>query len=946
MTDGAQDRQPDSATSRTSPAWLNVVAPIVSSMALYVLGFLGLIVLVNHFSFEPRLRNLLVFAIGVSALPAVCAAIQQGAGKFAPRAASRLFESINVCCAVAALLVLAFVGAASWRYGIDFWQRNALQAMRAVLGFYLALLATTAWLGYAKPAYLRRAASAIPHFDMRSVQTIAFAYAFVVAAIALFRIEPVNRHYNGLFSIFFPARPGSFPGPSQVLVAALLAISATAIAVLVLIAERRLERSDPVLLMRLQKLALPLAAVAAAIAFFDFSLAADALHYLTNIGPALHLIAGGTLMVDTFSQYGPGPVLLEYLAFQFGTPSFGAANIAVQLCNILFYILFLVALWQSTRHRLAALWLGLLVLTLWLSGWSYGDGNVNAAPSVLGARYLPPMLMAVALGTGAEGKRHSVLTFLASFLAACWSVEAVGGVLAVHCGYLALVNLRDRNFGRLIVDVALACLPIVAGLSTMSLAIWLVSGKMPAFAVYLGFFGSYNPIAAYWAVPFDGLFWGWIPILLAIMTVFGVCCQTAIVGRQGKLPHWTDHWLRHCLPAALLTTLTAAYFAGRAVDYVILIALLPFSLLLIPASLWLANVAASRDRIAVSLAVIPLIAFFWGSSFSLLYLFRVDSPYSLLVQECRDHGRCTPATLFQGISDTLHRQATLQLGTDVWSLTPYDQGIAVDTKHLIDRFAANDKEVTVLLGGNAILSDIALMYAGKWHTWPRSFTFTDELVPTLVARILATPVKLQTGNVVILRRDESNLGLLEGSILTLIRSTGSLCALEGSTTEVAPYRFWKNGDPKPAGGCMNQPVEESSAMSEAEKETLPALSVFIGNILSTVGTLPDGLIDLQMLRSARVQVPLQLIRGERLVSFWGEVAINKYGKSFTLDLFRTRHSVCRILLVGASRISGVVRVATSATLADEVSAPVTEEYAAQACAQHPGFIRLELDTPS
>jgi hypothetical protein len=961
MTDGAQDRPLDSTTSRTSPAWLNLVAPIVSGAALYVLSFLGLIVVVNHFGFEPRLRNLLVFAVSVSALPAACAAIQQVADRLAPRAASRLFESINVWCAVAALLVLAFVAVATWRSGgIDFWQHNALQAARAVLGLYLVLLAIVVglgvWLGlgprlapgYPKPAYLVRAEIAVLHFDMRSAQTIAFTYAFVVAIIALFRIEPANRHYNGLFSIFFPVKLGGFPSSSQVIVAALLAISAIVIPVLILLAERRLERRDPDLLLRIQKLALPLAGVAAAVFFFDFSLSADTLHYLTNVGPALHLLGGGTLMVNTFSQYGPGPVLLEYLAFQFGMPSFGAANIAVQLCNILFYILFLVALWQSTRHRLAALWLGLLVLTFWLSGWSYGDGNVNAAPSVLGARYLPPMLMAVALGAGAEGKRHSVPTFLASFLAACWSVEAVAGVIALHCGFLALLNLRDRSFGRLIVDVALACLPIVIGLTTMSLCTWLASGKLPAFAIYLGFFGSYNPMATYWAVPFDGLFWGWIPMLLAIMIVLGSCCQTAIFGRQGKLPPRTDYWQRHCLPAALLTTLTAAYFAGRAVDYVILIALLPFSLLLIPASLWLVNVAANRNWVAASLSAIPLIAFLWMSSFSLLYLYRVGSPYSLVVQECRDHGRCTPAALRQGLSDTLRRQLTFEPGTDVWSMNPYDQGIAVDTKHLIDRFAANDAEVTVLLGengdGNPLLSDIALMYAGKWHTWPRSFTFTDELVPALVARILATPVTLRTGNVVILRRDESNLGFLESSILKLIRSTGSLCALEGSTTELAPYRFWKNGDPKPAGGCMNRPDDDPPNMSEAEKEMLQALPVFIGDIQRASDTLPDGVIDRRTLRGARVEIPSQLVRGERLASFWGDVAINKYGKSLTLDLARTRHSVCLILLMGASQMPGVVRVATSATLADERNAPVTEEQASQACTRHPGFIRLILDT--
>ena len=283
-------------------------------------------------------------------------------------------------------------------------------------------------------------------------------------------------------------------------------------------------------------------------------------------------------------------------------------------------------------------------------------------------------------------------------------------------------------------------------------------------------------------------------------------------------------------------------------------------------------------------------------------------------------------------------------------MNPYDHGIAVDAKHLIDHFAADDAKVTVLLGENGdgaqLLSDVALMYAGKWHTWPRSFTFTDELVPGLVSRILAAPVTLRTGNAVILRRDEANLGSLESSILKLIRSTGSLCALDESTTEVAAYRFWKNGDPQPAGGCADRPVSEPSDISDAEKEMLQALPVLIGNIRSSGDALPDGPVDLATLKRARVEVPSQFVRGERLASFWGEAMLNKHGKDLTLDLFGTRHSVCRILLAGASRISGVARVATTGTLADERNSPVTDEQAAQACAQRPGLIRLILDARS
>jgi len=193
--------------------------------------------------------------------------------------------------------------------------------MQAALGVHLVLVAAVLRLRYARSAHLALADSRVLRLSPRSVQTLAFGYAFAAAVIALFRIEPGNQHFNGLFSVFFPSPPSGFPGSSQLAVAALLAIFSITIAACLLLIERRLEQRDPALLLRIQKLVFPLAAAAAVVFCFDFSLAADALHYMTNIGPALHLMSGGTLMVDTFSQYGPGPVLLMYAAFQFGPPS-------------------------------------------------------------------------------------------------------------------------------------------------------------------------------------------------------------------------------------------------------------------------------------------------------------------------------------------------------------------------------------------------------------------------------------------------------------------------------------------------------------------------------------------------------------------------------------------------------------------------------------------------
>src|SRR6202012_1631565 len=113
--------------------------------------------------------------------------------------------------------------------------------------------------------------------------------------------------------------------------------------------------------------------------------------------------------------------------------------------------------------------------------------------------------------------------------------------LALHCGVLAFLNLRDRTFRRFFIDCAWAVAPVAAGLITLSIGTLLASGRFPAFNIYLGYFSSYNPVSDFWGYPFSGLFWGWIPILLAVIVVLVTCSFAAITERKS---HDAEIWLR------------------------------------------------------------------------------------------------------------------------------------------------------------------------------------------------------------------------------------------------------------------------------------------------------------------------------------------------------------------------------------------------------------------
>ena len=61
----------------------------------------------------------------------------------------------------------------------------------------------------------------------------------------------------------------------------------------------------------------------------------------------MHLLNGGTLLVDTFSQYVPGPVLTTLAGVALGPLLLGTANIFVQCGIFIFYALVLVYLYRA-----------------------------------------------------------------------------------------------------------------------------------------------------------------------------------------------------------------------------------------------------------------------------------------------------------------------------------------------------------------------------------------------------------------------------------------------------------------------------------------------------------------------------------------------------------------------------------------------------------------------
>ncbi len=282
-----------------------------------------------------------------------------------------------------------------------------------------------------------------------------FFCALSAFLFSLFWIEPGAPHFNPITQFFSALLKPTLGQVLALLSAALAILSVAALAKF----ETRMRDEGTRHLQSIHRTGLGFAIGLTWLCYFDFSLPADALHNMTNIGPALHLRFGEVLMVDTFSQYGPGPVLVTLLGLTLGPTTAPMGNIVVQIQSLLFYSLWLVCLYRMSTLKLPSLLIGFLSIGILMAGWGQGEGNVNFAPSIIGPRYLPILLMVLAISFLRPPARHSTLTAVSTMIAGMWSAEALIGSLGIRPRLLGMLGLRDRAIVRILADGILACSP-------------------------------------------------------------------------------------------------------------------------------------------------------------------------------------------------------------------------------------------------------------------------------------------------------------------------------------------------------------------------------------------------------------------------------------------------------------------------------------------------------
>jgi hypothetical protein len=795
----ASDAKPDHPTNRATN-WMqghtlgigSKLEITVRILATNLVELLYALVILRLFRLSPSNYKLAVFSSILVVLPVGCAVLIRISRRFSRKSndlidlASKLIVFV-FGCSLACLSVIV------WLFTIplpitDHIIRLSLIAFACMHFGLLAagLRATPTW-------------QARLIFWMRYLLTfgehisLTFSFTLIVSATMLmtFYIGVGNPFLNVIFNLIDGLNP--MPGRVTLILAPMLAAAVVASCFQLVAWETGHQIRGEQRISVVRRIAMVLAVAAVAYFYFDYKFQTDVLHFLTNVGPASQIVLADSVpMVTAFSQYGPGPMAVTWLTFLVTSPSFQAANILSQLHSIAFYSVILLCLYRMTPYRLAALWLGFFAVGVLMAGWGGGNGSLNVVPSSMGMRYLPNGILVLAISFLPTDRRLSTAAFLAVVLSALWSFETLAGSVAIFGLFLLICSVRERNMAGFFRNLFAGIIaPVVVAMILTSCVTLFWAGQLPDYGVYLQFARVYNMTSEYWSLDASGAFLGWIPVAAAVMTVLTLGWLSAIDANDRPSPFCSDTLVYRFIPMAALVGFMSSYFAGRSVDFTLIISFLPLSAIIIPAMLEVFYDAMSGNGASLQLAVVPAFVTFVVLSFSFNAIYRNNSPYSTAISECLYRGNCTPSSL----SKVAAQRYALRPMLDQSANPAYfdTTGLAQDAIGLIRRYAPDRKKIALFLGiyPNSVWSvytNTILVLVGKGHRWPISYVLSDEINPLLRREIVNADVELQEGEIVFIRSDESKLGALEAEIVAKIRSGSRLCPVSPPGRLVTAYR--------------------------------------------------------------------------------------------------------------------------------------------------------------
>ena len=768
----------------------------VAQLSIICLGFiLHTFVLLKVVGVDPRHFDFIFYAIIAIVIP-ILSAIVFGLchsrilsfGSYRVDANSTF--SILVIAASIMFVVLS-VSIWSGQIAKESWQPVAVTGLK-VLSAVHVLVSVCAWF----QSYCHRFddchSSAIGTSPTRSTLSISPFTALVIVVITILMSFQLKDHMpllGPIYDLFAGLRPP--PGLWLQVTSLTLACFVVAVVFPLLRYEQHLTGDR---LQRVRRRALLGTLGATAILYFDVRFNSDVLHNLTNAGPANQLIrAGGVPMVDAFSQYGLGPMLMTWMGFIIDRPSLNTANVVAQIHSLVLYCCVLWCMYRISNRKLAALWLGFFAVAVLLSGWWSGNYSLNSVPSSQGLRFLPCTLVVFAISLIPLEKHSSI--FLSATIALCtlWSFEALIGGFAIASLYLGLEFTRCRQPTALLRSmVHTLALPIAIATAVLSSLTLSWGGQLPNIMTYLDFALVYNMSSTFWSISASGQFFGWIPVAMVVAT--GISMAWLVALRFGPTidPVSSTIAIRSIAPLAGLTVVMSSYYVGRSVDFTLIIGFLPFCALLIPAFLSVLEIRPLAVNGQTLLSVIGCLLIAFSVSYSTIAVYRGGGPYITVGGLLIDALRQRDGRGFSEVAKRYRNRAMLDYDANPGY---YEKdGIARDSLRAIETFAPHQERLSLLLGQYkksrwSVHTDMVLLLAGVGHQWPISYVLSDELSKRRREQILQADIELALGDVVIVRSDEASLGALERGILSAIERRHHLCQQAFSSSLVDVYQI-------------------------------------------------------------------------------------------------------------------------------------------------------------
>lgn len=305
------------------------------------------------------------------------------------------------------------------------------------------------------------------------------------------------------------------------------------------------------------------------------------------LGPTNQLLAGGTMLVNTFSQYGVGSIYLLAGWFHLAPIGYGTLGFLDGVLTALLYLGGYLVLRQAGVSRLlAGLALALAVIAL-LYNLTYPVGALAEHGPF---RFGLPMVALLAVSTGlrfGRWARPARWTALAALgIASLWSIEAFAYTAFTLSAMAAVHPLRLDGGSRgrwLRVQAFRAAASVAAVQVAFALGTLLATGQLPDWGEYFSYFKAFlSGSVAYLTYGFAR----WSPGL-AVGAIY-LASAIAVVLVVWRAPGLFRRHANRLITVAGTTAYGIAlfsYFDNRSATYLVLYVALPA---LLTATLWLA----------------------------------------------------------------------------------------------------------------------------------------------------------------------------------------------------------------------------------------------------------------------------------------------------------------------------------------------------------------------